>query len=204
MNNPCSTSTRFFPFWDNYDINQLTGLINLVEYIFDKNPNASTWCEIGVAAGESTSILLGFSKIKQLHCIDPWVIISDYFKEFSDDTMKNLPADFMKDENIFLNRINSCKFSQKCIIHKGYSYDILPMISLNFFDVIYIDAFHSYDSVIQDLTLAIPRLKSNGFLCGHDYSDYWPGVKKAVDDFVLSNQLNNPIIFNDTSFLIQI
>jgi hypothetical protein len=205
MDNPYDTSTRFFPFWDRHDINQLIGIINLVEYIFDKNPNAETWCEIGVAAGESTSIFLGFSKIKTLHCIDPWVQIDDYFKEFSEVQMQSVPASFIKDESIFLKRLSTNKSAYERIkIHKDYSYNILPQFNTNFFDVIYIDGLHTYDAVTQDLNLSLTKLKPGGFLCGHDYNDNWLGVKHGVNDFLNSHVINNFLIFNDSSFLIQV
>jgi hypothetical protein len=50
------------------------------------------------------------------------------------------------------------------------------------FDMIFIDADHSYDSVFNDIHLWEGR--ANKILCGHDYSQQWPGVMKAVDDLI--------------------
>ena len=36
-------------------------------------------------------------------------------------------------------------------------------------DFIYIDANHAYDFVVQDIKLWYPKVKSGGYLCGHDY-----------------------------------
>jgi len=36
-------------------------------------------------------------------------------------------------------------------------------------DFVYIDANHAYDFVVQDIKLWYPKVKSGGYLCGHDY-----------------------------------
>lgn len=49
-----------------------------------------------------------------------------------------------------------------------------------FFDFVFIDACHEYESVKEDITLWLPKVRSGGLLCGHDIS--MAGVKKAVVD----------------------
>jgi hypothetical protein len=46
--------------------------------------------------------------------------------------------------------------------------------------MVFIDAMHTYEEVLKDIRWAI----ANGVpvISGHDYSDDWPGVKKAVDE----------------------
>lgn len=50
-------------------------------------------------------------------------------------------------------------------------------------DLIYVDAAHEYDAVLADLRAYLPLLKHTGVLCGDDYSNAWPGVMKAVNQF---------------------
>lgn len=47
-------------------------------------------------------------------------------------------------------------------------------------DVVFIDADHSYESVKKDIAMWTPKAKK--IICGHDYSEAWPGVKQAVDE----------------------
>ena len=50
------------------------------------------------------------------------------------------------------------------------------------FDMIFIDAGHGYDEVKEDIKLW--RDKATAILSGHDYSDVWPDVRRAVNDSV--------------------
>lgn len=62
-------------------------------------------------------------------------------------------------------------------------------------DLIYIDATHDFNSVIQDLVLWFPFIKGHGILCGDDY--FWDydaskqggPVMRAVDVFARENNL---------------
>jgi predicted O-methyltransferase YrrM len=57
-----------------------------------------------------------------------------------------------------------------------------------FFDVVYIDASHDYESVKKDIETWYSKVKSGGIICGDDYTDGWPGVKKAVNE-VFKNKI---------------
>ena len=54
------------------------------------------------------------------------------------------------------------------------------------FDIVYIDADHSYTSVMQDIGYWSPKVKNGGYLCGHDcdgyYSKYTPEQKADIDN----------------------
>lgn len=50
-------------------------------------------------------------------------------------------------------------------------------------DVVFIDACHDYACVKEDIAAWLPKVKSGGYLSGHDYS-WSDDVKKAVDESV--------------------
>ncbi len=66
--------------------------------------------------------------------------------------------------------------------------DVLKYYNINA-DIIYIDAAHEYAPVKSDITHYWNLLKSGGVLFGDDYSDYWHGVVKAVNEFANENNL---------------
>lgn len=59
--------------------------------------------------------------------------------------------------------------------------------------MVFIDANHDYNSVCADIMKARSCLKSGGLLCGHDFSESWPGVMMAVKERVPNYQLHETI-----------
>jgi len=49
-------------------------------------------------------------------------------------------------------------------------------------DFVFVDAQHTYDDTVQILRAFVPKLRRGGVLAGHDYSDAFPGVRRAVRD----------------------
>lgn len=50
------------------------------------------------------------------------------------------------------------------------------------FDLVFIDADHSYAGCRHDILAYTPKVKPGGLLAGHDYQPDWPGVVRAVDE----------------------
>ena len=50
-------------------------------------------------------------------------------------------------------------------------------------DTIFIDAGHSYESVIKDIQSWLPKMKNGSVMAGHDYNG-WSGVGKAVRELL--------------------
>jgi hypothetical protein len=57
-----------------------------------------------------------------------------------------------------------------------------------FFDLIFIDADHSYPACRADIVNYTPFLREGGILSGHDYQAGWKGVDRAVAELVLNPQ----------------
>lgn len=54
-------------------------------------------------------------------------------------------------------------------------------------DFVFIDAAHDYENVKADLNAWYPKLKRNGVIAGHDYTETWSGVIQAVNEFFDTN-----------------
>jgi hypothetical protein len=50
-------------------------------------------------------------------------------------------------------------------------------------DFVFWDANHEYRAVKEGLEYWHARLKPGGLVAVHDYSDNWPGTKKAVEEY---------------------
>jgi predicted O-methyltransferase YrrM len=67
-------------------------------------------------------------------------------------------------------------------------------------DLVYIDADHSYEAVLADIAAWLPKIRSGGWIAGHDFG--WkgtPGVTQAVME-----RFGEPLVFADCSWLVPI
>lgn len=79
-------------------------------------------------------------------------------------------------------------FAPRGMILRGLSLDVVNWVPDGHFDLVYLDADHSYDAVMKDLAAWRPKIRAGGTLCGHDYMDGVReegvfGVKQAVNEF---------------------
>lgn len=53
--------------------------------------------------------------------------------------------------------------------------------------MVFIDGDHTYDGVKKDVFALSDMIVENGYLCFHDYSNTFPGVVRAVNEFVIDS-----------------
>ncbi|UUX49800.1 class I SAM-dependent methyltransferase [Nisaea acidiphila] len=151
-------------------------------------PKGGAAIEIGVAEGVFSSVILRAAQPGQLNLVDPWVHQAD--------------PDYAPDKNNVDDETNESryrgvleKFSQEIAggtvqVHRGFSRDVLPGFPDESFDWAYVDAMHTRDAVLADLRLVWPKVKADGFVLGHDYSNgpharaLGFGVVEAVREFL--------------------
>lgn len=93
---------------------------------------------------------------------------------------RGIPPRFLKEvTNVVLGH---CNPAVKVQILECTSSEAAKKV-LSTFDSVFIDAGHEHEAVLTDISLWAPRVKSGGFICGHDY---WPnhwGVMEAVQQY---------------------
>ena len=72
----------------------------------------------------------------------------------------------------------------------------IPNESFPEFDLIIHDADHEYEGVYADLVHWFPKLKDEGVMIIDDYEPQFPGLMKAVNQYVLENNLTTEMITN--------
>lgn len=121
--------------------------------------------EIGVQNGGNAADILANLNLKRLYLIDSW-------EGKFESLFENLQKRFEDDRRVVILKNSSLEASQKVTD---------PL------DFVYIDAGHSYGAVKEDLVMWSPKVKVGGFVCGHDYTKRWPGVREAVLEYCSEN-----------------
>lgn len=62
-------------------------------------------------------------------------------------------------------------------------------------DLVLVDADHSYEGVMQDLTAWLPKIKLGGYLVCDDYCEEWEGVIRATRELGLPGRLIAPTLW---------
>lgn len=131
--------------------------------------------EIGVAFGGHAESLLKIP-ITKLYGVDPYLHLENY-----NDPM-NLPQpEFDQLYQYTLERLSP--FAERYQHIRKSSIDAVNDIAGEI-DFVYVDADHTFQGVVRDLTAWFPKVKVGGIIGGHDYGHpNFPGVKRAVDEF---------------------
>ena len=87
------------------------------------------------------------------------------------------------------------KHKENINIIKGNSNKVLKEISSEKFDYVFLDGGHKYETVLSDLKNLRNVVVNKGVILCDDYDlAYAPGVKKAIDEYVLLNNFNLRIL----------
>jgi hypothetical protein len=142
------------------------------EHLLSRLPRGGTVAEVGVADGDFSRKILDLSSPKTLHLIDAWSV--DRYRGGIDRVSERL------EQEIADGRVE---------IHQGMSTEVLPTFSAAFFDWVYIDTNHSYETTAQELEICDRVVQSNGRIAGHDFcvgnivKPVVYGVVQAVNEF---------------------
>lgn len=150
-------------------------------------PKQMVVAEIGVAYGEFSRQIIDNTNPIKFYAID-------YFKgdefwgrnTFSENKLSHI--DYIKQQ--FKVEIDKGIFH----IEQGLSWDVLNNFEDNFFDYVYLDAGHDYESVKKDIHVLLKKIKNGGIIQFNDYLLYdWVsnlpyGVVRAVDELLQNKQ----------------
>jgi len=96
------------------------------------------------------------------------------------------------------------KFKNQVHLIKGNSNQVLKKMDMSKIDFVFLDGGHQYNTVVNDLNSCMDVLKFNGSILCDDYNlGSAPGVKKAIDEFVKTNNFKCEIICDDRFALIE-
>lgn len=142
------------------------------EYMLELLPAGAVAAEVGVAYGDFTREILTRAKPGKLHLVDAW------------ELGRYSPGKAAV-ETAFKSEIDAGKVE----INQGLSTDSLIKFDDDYFDWIYIDTNHGYETTRDELKISAAKVKKSGRIMGHDFVNGniitpWPyGVIEACHEF---------------------
>lgn len=144
-------------------------------------PKGGVVAELGVETGSYAKKIFEVTRPKEFHLVDVWDSIIDPWpsREKQAENYKQILRNFENDIN-----------KGRIIVHKGDDISYLQSLPDKYLDWVYIDSSHAYEHTLKELMMSDRKLKSNGFICGHDFVDNefgrrsGFGVIKAVYQFI--------------------
>ena len=143
------------------------------EELLELMPKNGVVAELGVNKGEFSEKILSICQPQKLHLVDIWGS-----ERYNQDIRKSVEKKFEKEIS-----------AGKVEINLGLSSDVVEKFSDNYFDWIYVDTDHTYQTTKAELEKYQSKIKPGGIIAGHDYilgnfegmMKY--GVKEAVYEF---------------------
>ena len=150
------------------------GITHILLKVLPHFPHA-TGAEVGVYRGKNSVTLLRLLPgLQHLYCVDPWTTDPSFESASGMNTVEAMGESREKALAMLaphMDRVSVLAYPS------GMAASAVPDASLDF---CFIDGNHAYEHVAYDIACWLPKLTSDGILCGHDHNNKHPGVVKAV------------------------
>jgi hypothetical protein len=176
-------------------MNEIINDINALEYgkyrtwkPFMEKYNCQIIAEIGVREGYNFEKMIEHNP-KVAVAIDLWK--DDGVMARNDIALSQAKLDTQY--NAFIDKIEHLS---NVNVLREYSFDAVKRFPDEYFDLVYIDADHTYEGCYKDIVDWYPKVKKGGFLLGDDYRRHKTrtgvrfGVVEAVNKFAHDNNLS--------------
>lgn len=169
-----------------------------------RKANAKVVAEIGVWKGELAYYILNSDYGKN---ITEYCAIDSYedFDSKGGTMVANIRQGRTKEQvkeywdNLYNQVSDLLKRFKNCRLIRERSVIAAEMFEPEHFDLVFIDANHTYWSAFIDIRKWYPLVKKGGYLYGHDYgAKRYPGVKQAVDELLPQREVLSAKIWKVT------
>jgi len=149
-------------------------------------------CELGVYDGDNFELMIAHNPEVAI-AVDSWIDDHMTWGTFSRNDVGHTQEELDSQYSKFKYKVADKTFVK---IFRGYTFDAVKNFPEEYFDLIYIDADHSFEGCIRDIKDWYPKVKKGGFLTGDDFRDAFAsrtkvkfGVIEAVKLFCKDNKL---------------
>lgn len=147
--------------------------------------------EVGSWKGASAiTIAKAMKKVRadsELICVDTWLGAPEFWMDKTDQSRYlslKLKNGYPQVYYTFLNNMMSEGLQDIVTPFPATSFVAQRWFTNNNLaaDLIYVDAAHEYQEVIADIAGWLKVLRPGGIMIGDDYTTFWPGVVRAVEE----------------------
>jgi hypothetical protein len=141
--------------------------------------------EVGVERGVNAKEMIFNMNIGKLFLVDHYLPYTDYHGGYC-------PVD-VQDAVYRTMFANLYPYLDKVVFITKSSVFASTLFVDGFFDFVYIDGNHNYESVMEDIKVWFPKVRKGGLLGGHDFDPRnvaQQDVAEAVNDFAKENKLD--------------
>ena len=159
---------------------KLTHRNDIGAYLQENYPNG-VGVEVGVQKGDYSFQLLSGWTTGTLYSVDRWQHVEDY------EDVANIPQDGQ--DKLYEETLQKLSvFEDRSVVVRKDSVEASKDFEDESLDFVYIDADHSYEGCLRDITTWYPKVRPGGVISGHDFVDKVCaagvfGVKSAVAKF---------------------
>ncbi len=151
-------------------------------------PRNITFCEVGVALGEYSELVLDHGGVSKFIAIDLFTL-HEYPEMWGGRIGTELAG--RTHAAYFRDRFADELAADRLQLLEGNSTDMVSLLEDRSVDVFYVDAHHSYDAVAAELAVIKDKIAPGGWIILNDYimHDYMTntpyGVVQATNDFMI-------------------
>jgi len=148
-----------------------------------------TW--LGASAIQAANIVRNLDRKDVILCVDTWLGSPEHF--LSMPKQNGFPTIYRE----FLQNIVNHGHQDRILplpLPSLQAIQVLKSLYPKGADVIYVDAAHEYLPVYLDIVHYWDYLKVGGRYLGDDYTEHWPGVKQAVNQFAQERNLQLDVL----------
>lgn len=130
-------------------------------------PKGGKVAEVGVAYGDFTDIILKEMQPDHFYAIDWFNKDNPYISMWG---RQELAESGLTHEEWYCHKYRKEISSGKMTVCSGLSWECLSKFEDRYFDFIYIDACHDYESVSRDADIAVRKVRDGGIIQFNDYT----------------------------------
>jgi FkbM family methyltransferase len=156
---------------------------------FNEHPELKVGAEIGIAGGQHIKSLLENTQVEKIYGVDP---LTSKMWSISNMDCVDVENDYGGFDNLYNQIVEMLRpYGNRSEIIRKTSLEAVDQIEDESLDFIFVDAIHTYENCLEDLTAWESKVKPGGYIMGHDWEHpSYPGVQQAVEEFFDGQEIN--------------